>query len=67
MLSIEKLENLNKYKNSMKLSDKHQLKVEGSNDLIEKHVAINMLRKQVNNKPKEPLEMVDKETQTDSD
>lgn len=66
MLSVEKLENINKYKISMQ-NAKQELKVEDSKDLLDKKVPINILRKPVNNKPKDKLTMVDKQTQTDSD
>ena len=66
MLSVEKLENINKYKISMQ-NAKQELKVEDSKDLLDKKVPINILRKPVNNKPKDELTMIDKQTQTDSD
>lgn len=67
MLSVEKLDNLNKYKMSMQNAQKQELKVQDSKDLLDKKVPINILRKPVNNKPNEDLTMLDKQTQTDSD
>ena len=64
MLSVEKLENINKYKMSMQ-NAKQELKVEDSKDLLDKKVPINILRKPINNKPKDELTMIDKQTQTD--
>ena len=64
MLSVEKLENINKYKISMQ-NAKQELKVEDSKDLLDKKVPINILRKPINNKPKDELTMIDKQTQTD--
>jgi hypothetical protein len=66
MLSVEKLENINKYKISMQ-NAKQELKVEDSKDLLDKKIPINILRKPVNNKPNDNLTMLDKQTQTDSD
>lgn len=67
MLSIEKLQDISKYRLSMENANKQQLSVESTEELSEAVVPINIQRKPAINDPKMIVEMLDKQTQTDSD
>ena len=65
MLSIEKLQDINKYRLSMENANKQQLSVEPTEELSEAVVPINIQRKPAINDPTLIVEMLDKQTQTD--
>ena len=66
MLSIEKLEGLNKYRISQENANKTKLTVgDDTEELINKVLPINIQRRKTNFVPPDIVQMVDKETQTD--
>ena len=65
MLSIEKLQDISKYRLSMENANKQQLSVESTEELSERVVPINIQRKPARNDPTLIVEMLDKQTQTD--
>ena len=65
MLSIEKLQDISKYRLSMENANKQQLSVESTEELSEAVVPINIQRKPAINDPKMIVEMLDKQTQTE--
>ena len=65
MLSVEKLQDISKYRLSMENANKQQLSVESTEELSEAVVPINIQRKPAINDPKMIVEMLDKQTQTE--
>ena len=65
MLSVEKLQDISKYRLSMENANKQQLSVESTEELSERVVPINIQRKPARNDPTLIVEMLDKQTQTD--